>query len=214
MTAPDTGRMTAPDTGRMTAHGTTGSPRGTQGSDLVLRRVREDEAPAYRALLHAAYAPTAEQRIGFQAAGATEEQVLTHLRGNVAWALADAGTDEVAATISVRFPWGPNPGPFPLPHLGWLAVDPARARQGLGTRMMQAVEEHLHEELHTPAVSLGTAAQLQWLRDFYRRRGYLEGHSTDLGLGHLTVYYVRPLDPAGFAAWSRSHPDLTEGLTS
>lgn len=177
----------------------------------TLRRVRADEVDAYRELVLAAYAPTLGMDIHFRAASASRDDVAAHLARNVAFALTNE-IDAIVSTISVRFPWGPNPGPYGLPHVGWLATDPGQSRGGLGAEVMRRVERDvLAERLHAPAVSLGTARNHPWLHEFYRRSGYTETGGADLGLGHFTVYYVKPLDPEGFAAWRAQHPDLLKG---
>lgn len=202
--------MTAPD-----RDGGPGSEHAAAvGTGRVLRRVREAEAEAYRELVQEAYRADLAVGVRFGASGATREDVIAHLRRNLALALVDpAFPEQILATVSIRFPWGPNPGPLDLPHLGWLAADPGRPEQGLGGEVLARVErEVLAEELHAPAVTLGTAQEHPWLGAYYQRRGYRFIGTRDLGLGHLTDYYLRPLDPSGHDAWSAAHRAQLEGL--
>lgn len=168
----------------------------------VIRTATEQDVDAYAALVGDAYGEIRELGINFAAATAGREQVERHLRENVAFVLDDGG--ELAATVSVRFPWGPNPGPYGLPHLGWIATAPARKRQGLAQRLISHVEEFLREQLHAPAVSLGTAENHPWLTAMYTGLGYRQTGTADLGRGHVTVYLTKVLDAAAYERFHHS----------
>ena len=174
----------------------------------ILRRVEPAEAETYQRLVHAAYRQATELGVDFAAATADLDHVTRHLTQNVAYGYDVDG--RLAVTASIRFPWGPNPGPFPLPHFGWVAVDPALARQGWSRRVMADVEAVLRDDLHVPAVTLGTADDHSWLADHYRRLGYRDVGTKDLGLGHLTRYLLKPLSEAGFSRFLDQHPHLKE----
>ncbi|MEE6273456.1 GNAT family N-acetyltransferase [Georgenia sp. MJ206] len=152
---------------------------------------------AYAALVSGAYADIRELGINFAAAHADRDQIEQHLSDNVAYVLEDDG--ELLATVSVRYPWGPNPGPYGLPHLGWIATAPAHKRQGHAQHLIDHVERDvLREQVHAPAVSLGTAEHHPWLTAMYARLGYVESGRTDLGHGHITVYLTKVLDAAAY----------------
>jgi GNAT superfamily N-acetyltransferase len=185
----------------------------------TLRPVREDEVDGLTDLLHRAYAADEQLGVHFGAATVTPDQVLTHLRGNLAYALVDDDpATGMLATASLRLPWGPNPGPVGLPHAGWLAKDPdapASAGHGLGRQALSLLEDQVaRAQLHAPALTLGTAQDHPWLGDYYRSLGYRRIGSRDLGLGHITDYYLKPLDPDGYDAWSSRNADLLKGLAS
>ena len=38
--------------------------------------------------------------------------------------------EDLLASISLRLPWGLQPGPAGVPHIGWFAVDPELGRKG------------------------------------------------------------------------------------
>ena len=108
-------------------------------------------------------------------------------------------------------PWGPQPGPFGVPHLWWFAVDPDLGRKGIGSKMLAWCEETMvRDTLKSPAVSLGTAKEHPWLGDMYVRRGYVPLLEKDLGKGHTTVFYKKRLLPAEGEAgpMSASHYDV------
>lgn len=185
----------------------------TERPGRVLRRLGAADADALLAILHAAYAADLELGVRFGASDATRDDVLAHLRGNLAHGLVDpAAPERILSTISIRVPWGPNPGPLALPHLGWLAADPACPERGLGSEVLERIEDVLREQLRAPAVTLGTAREHPWLGDYYVRRGYERIGSRDLGLGHLTDYHLKPLDPAAFETWRAAHVSDLEGI--
>lgn len=179
----------------------------------LIRIDPDDDAlvDAYLWLLHDAYQEATGLGVHFKAATATREEVVAHLHGNTAWAFRVGG--ELVTTVSLRWPWGPNPGPYGLPHFGWLAVPPAHKGQGWGARIMGLVETEVLGPLRLPAVSLGTAEDHPFLGAMYERQGFHAATRTDLGLGHITQYYLKPLDPAGFARWVAQHPDLAPPST-
>lgn len=172
----------------------------------TFRRISPDEVRSYRTLVQAAYAQVSELGVHFAAADASEAAFEAHLRQNVAWGHYDDG--ELVATASIRFPWGPNPGGFNLPHFGWIAVDPKRAHQGRGERIIADVEALLRDELHAPAVSLGTAQDHPWLADYYCRQGFRPAGQVDLGLGHITSYFIKPLSEPAFQRWLNQNPTV------
>ncbi|MGL9736233.1 MAG: hypothetical protein ACR5LF_13455 [Symbiopectobacterium sp.] len=69
------------------------------------------------------------------------------------------GKDGVmVSSFSIRYPWGPEPGPYGWPHLGWFVTHPDYKGQWFGRQMMQWLEETvLIGQLKASAVSLGTA---------------------------------------------------------
>lgn len=174
----------------------------------TLRLVDPSEAVRFQELLHAAYRQATELGVRYIAATVGLDQVREHLAQNVAYGY-DVDS-RLAVTASIRYPWGPNPGPFALPHLGWLAVDPDLTRQGWSKRIMAAVEADLRDHSHVPAVSLGIADEHPWLARYYRSLGYRDAGAADIGLGHLTRYLIKPLDDAGFARVLDRYPTLKE----
>jgi ribosomal protein S18 acetylase RimI-like enzyme len=68
-------------------------------------------------------------------------------------------------------------------HRGWvnyLAVDPARREEGLGSMLMAAAERRL-EMLGCPKVNLQVRAGNQQIIDFYRRLGYTVDEVVSMG---------------------------------
>ncbi|MFC0673307.1 GNAT family N-acetyltransferase [Brachybacterium hainanense] len=191
-------------------------PTGRRASAGIgrLALIGPDRVDEYRTLLQAAYAKNVELGVHFAAADATREQVLAHLRENIAYGIT--GEDgALTATVSLRMPWGPNPGHLGLPHIGWLATDPSHAGKGLARALLDTLQEQvLAGLLHAPAVSLGTAQDHPWLGEYYRRLGFEPVGSADLGLGHVTDFYIRPIDPVAYTGWRERHADLLKGLAA
>lgn len=180
----------------------------------VLALLGEERLAEYRDLLRAAYAEPERLGVHFAAATADDEQIRRHLRENLAYGIEDR-EGRLVGSVSLRLPWGPNPGHLGLPHVGWLAAHPRLAPSGTGAALLEAlVEQVLTAQLHAPAVSLGTASDHPWLGAYYQRLGFAPVGSADLGLGHITDFYVRPLDLVAFDGWRARHADLLEGLTS
>lgn len=167
---------------------------------LDFRQVREDETDVYLALMHAAYAPVKALGIKLDAATADRAMALRHLHSHGVYALyAD---EKMVSSVTVRYPWGPLPGPFGLPHIGWFGAHPDYPGQQFGRQVLERVEQAiLIGQLRAPAVSLGTATRHPWLQAMYLKRGFQPMHTRDLGKGHITLYMKKVLDPVAHDAW-------------
>lgn len=176
---------------------------------LDFRQVREDETDSYLALMHAAYAPVKALGIKFDAATADRVMALRHLQSHGVYALyAD---EKMVSSVTVRYPWGPLPGPFGLPHIGWFGAHPDYPGQQFGRQVLERVEQAiLIGQLRAPAVSLGTATSHPWLQAMYLKRGFQPMHTRDLGKGHITLYMKKVLNPAAHDAWL-SRQTATQG---
>lgn len=178
-----------------------------------LEPIEPQHAEEYHRLLRSAYAQNLELGVHFGASDASLEDVRRHLRENIAYGLRDEH-GALISTVSLRMPWGPNPGYLGLPHVGWLATDPGHGGRGLARTVLEAVTTEIVERLlHAPALSLGTARNHPWLGSYYQRLGFQPVGSRDLGLGHITDFYLRPIDEIAYAGWRERHADLLKGLT-
>ncbi|WP_146552477.1 GNAT family N-acetyltransferase [Rummeliibacillus sp. SL167] len=138
-------------------------------------------------ILLKAYEQDKKLGINFDATHATLPMVEQHLKRNICYFLQIDG--QPVATISLRMPWGPNPGPEKVPHIGWFATHPDYEKQGLGTRLLSWVENTiLKDQMKVPYVTLGTADTHPWLVSMYQRKGYEIFTEKDLGKGHITIY--------------------------
>lgn len=171
----------------------------------IYRKATLADADAYYTLIHSAYQSIRELGIHFAAATADRAQIVQHLRGNAVYVIEEEG--ELVSTLSIRFPWGPNPGPYDLPHIGWFATAPTKKKSGLGKNLLHWVEENvLTQQLHLPAVTLGTADSHPWLAAMYESLGFVKVGTADLKKGHITIYLLKVLDEQLYEQWVRIHP--------
>ena len=71
--------------------------------------------------------------------------------------------------------WGPTPGTEGTFDLYWIVVDPARQGEGVGTRLLRAVEDKLTTD-HGRLVVVETSSRPDYAptRAFYEQRGYTQ----------------------------------------
>lgn len=164
------------------------------------RQLTLADSEAYLALMLAAYAPSLALGVHFDAATTTLAKVEQHLQQHGVYGLFV--DDELAASVTLRYPWGPLPGPFGLPHIGWFGAHPRFRGQQRGRQMYDWVETHIvRDRLRAPAISLGTAIHHPWLITLYRDWGFTPQHTADLGKGHITLYMKKILDEAAHTRW-------------
>lgn len=148
-------------------------------------------------LILRAYVSARELGIHFAAATADVELVETNIKNNMCYVLEEDG--KLLATCSLRMPWGLQPGPYGVPHLYWFAVDPDLGKKGVGTYLLEWVENTIvRDTLKSPALSLGTADKHPWLVGMYEKHGYEKVGTADLGKGHITIYMRKILLPELF----------------
>ena len=158
-----------------------------------------DDAAAVLDLSLRAYEPIRSMGIRFAAATADLETVRKNIHDNACYVMEYEG--RTIATVSVRMPWGPQPGPLGVPHIWWFAVDPSIGKKGVGSTFLQWIEETvIRDTLKSPAVSLGTADKHPWLIGMYERRGYVRVAEKDLGKGHITVFLRKTLRDEWYAS--------------
>lgn len=167
---------------------------------MIIRQVQLDESAQLAQLLRAAYQSVSTSGIYFAAATVDEQTVQQHLTHNLAYVIEDDG--QFVSTVSLRLPWGNNPGPFAVPHIGWLATDPVYTKQGLAASLLSWLEiQILNEQFKLPAVTLGTAINHPWLISFYQQQGFKTIATADLGLGHITLYFEKMIDSTRYQHW-------------
>lgn len=156
------------------------------------RQLTEADTAAYYTLVHAAYASARDLGIKFDAATADAAQMQRHIAAHGVYGMFREG--ELVASVTLRYPWGPLPGPFGLPHIGWFATAPHYRGQRLGAKMLDWLEQAvLHDQLRAPAYSLGTAENHPWLIQLYEAMGFEKVSKKDLGKGHITVYMKKTI---------------------
>ncbi len=93
----------------------------------TFRLATEADIEALLELTTRAYEPIRELGIQFQAAHADFALVQNNVQKNLCYVIEENG--ELLSTLSLRMPWGEQPGPFGVPHIWWFASEPA-AKKG------------------------------------------------------------------------------------
>ncbi|OCG51247.1 hypothetical protein A9G38_06735 [Gilliamella sp. Imp1-1] len=169
---------------------------------MSFRLITHKDIPAYQALLHNAYQSTTQLGIHFVAATVTQSQIADHINSNAVYLFEKEG--DLLSTLSIRFPWGNNPGPYGLPHLGWFATAPQYKGKGYGNALWDFVEQQiLINQLKLPAVTLGTAANHPWLAQTYINRGYKKIGQANLTPDHTTLYFEKILNHKNYTEWKK-----------
>lgn len=144
-------------------------------------------------LLHRTYQADTTIGIHFAAATISKTDVIKHLQSTPTFGLIENG--QLLSTVSVRLPWSQNPGPYQLPHLGWIATLPEVLHTGHAKSLLGWVEQHfLQEDLKVPAATLGTAYEHPWLKKAYIKLGYQPIAILRKFPDHRTVYFLKQFD--------------------
>lgn len=171
---------------------------------MEIRALTQADAENYQKLLHQAYQPVLALGIHFAAATVSLPAIEQHLRTNLVFGGFQQGV--LVCSISLRMPWGNNPGPFGVPHIGWLATHPDYKKQGLAVQILRWLEQHiLLEQLKVPFVTLGTAENHPWLGQFYLNQGFEEIGRANLTDDHTTIYYRKILDQKLYQDYQQHH---------
>lgn len=144
-----------------------------------------------------AYQPIRDLDIDFPAATADKDLLKENVTGNATYVLEKDGA--IIATITIIFPWAREETPSRYPFVWWFAVHPDYKNQGVGSKLLNYVEETiLRDTLKAPAVTLGTSGRKHpWLADMYKRRGYEVYYERERN-GDLSVMLRKVLIPERF----------------
>lgn len=172
---------------------------------MAIERLRDiDRASELTDLLHQAYSSDEKLGIHFGAAHVSEEDVEQHILHNPTFVAIENG--EIAATVSFRLPWADNPGPFVVPHLGWVATNPNYQHQGHAKRLIEwVIKNYVQFEIDSPAVSLGTALEHPWLSHAYEKLGFKKVDVVRKFEDHQTLYLLKILDHEQFKLVNDEH---------
>jgi GNAT superfamily N-acetyltransferase len=159
---------------------------------MSLRLLTKADLESYHSVLHHGYQQTKEFPISFEAADYSKEDSLKWLEAHPTYGWLD---EELTSVLSLRMPWGAEPGPYGVPHIGHFTTHPNYSGKGYGRQLYQQVEQEiLKKQLRTPFVTLGTAASHPWLNEMYQRFGFHEIARKQLtGKQHITIYYQKDL---------------------
>lgn len=160
---------------------------------MTYRELGEEDLDMYYRVLHEGYQTDKKYPISFSAITATREQERIWLASNPTYGLFEDG--ELVSALSLRMPWGPNPGPEGVPHIGQVVTAPEHMHKGYASKLIGLVtEEVLKQQLKVPFVTLGTATSHPSLRKMYEKLGFRAFREVQLpGKQHRTVYLRKDL---------------------
>lgn len=156
----------------------------------MFRLLTIHDGEEYYHLVHDAYQADGELGIDFAAVNLPKEKIIKGLAINPTYGLFIDG--KLVSSISLRMPWGPKPGPYGVPHLGWVSTRPEEKQKGYSKKLFHILEEQVFkEELKLPFISLGTAAEHPWLIAMYESWGFRAVENKKLGSNKHTTTYMK-----------------------
>ena len=159
-------------------------------------------------LVHQAYKADEELGIHFKASVISTDKIKEHLEYIPTYGYKNT-RGELISTVSVRLPWSNDPGPFALPHLGWVATNPRYQRQGYGKKIINdVIENYVKMTLNSPAVTLGTAIEHPWLQQTYISLGFIPIEEVKKVADHKTVYLIKIFNKSALNQVSDKHLQL------
>jgi GNAT superfamily N-acetyltransferase len=166
----------------------------------TIRIAGQQDVPALYELLQQAYASLVHEGVHFTITRSPIERVESAVASQTTFVLereSAADGKALAATLTVRFPWTPAERHLsPHPFLHWFAVAPGYKRHGLGTTLIDYVENtFLKAQVKAPAAYLATAVEHPWLKRYYEQRGYVPFHRSTNALGTPLVWLRKILLP-------------------
>lgn len=166
--------------------------------------LKENQEAELITLYHRAYAANEDLGIHFKAAKLSQAELTTHLQSQPIFIKCE--NQKIVSTLGLRLPWSVNPGPYPLPHLSWVATDPQFQQKSYAkTLISDVIENYVIKELKAPAVTLGTAAEHPWLIKAYQKLGFHYLAECQLFPDHKTVYLIKIIDQE-MLAYVKSDP--------
>lgn len=159
----------------------------------TVRRLTIEYLDDYYELVHAAYGQISTENISFAAIHSTKEEMADWLKLIPTYGLFK--DEKIVSVVSIRYPWGPQPGYDIYPHIGRLATDPLHAGKKYAKTLYYWVEENiLIEKLKTPYITLGTANNDKKLVSMYKKWGFEPQFEKKLeGNTHTTIFLKKSL---------------------
>lgn len=160
---------------------------------LTFRPLTLADQAEYQAVIHSAYSSIDTSVVSFDAASERQADNIAWLNTIPTYGLFNEEGRMVSA-VSLRFPWGPEPGVDIYPHIGQLATHEDFKGHGYAKEAYNRIEQVIKDDLKAPFVTLGTADQLPWLVEMYKKWGFEEIKRTQLaGKLHTTVFLKKSL---------------------
>jgi len=147
----------------------------TSAGAIAIRPIGpDDDIEALTALLHRSYAVLGNMGLNYTAVDQSAETTRERLMHGTGFAAVDSH-DRIVGTITFYpaghtggSPWLERPE---VAHFGQLAVEPVLQRRGIGSRLMDAVEDKARA-VGAQELALDTAEPAKHLIALYERRAY------------------------------------------
>jgi GNAT superfamily N-acetyltransferase len=144
-------------------------------AEIAIRPIEaDDNIDELTALLHRSYAALGNMGLNYTAVDQSPETTRKRLSRGFGFAAVDPQQRIVGTIVfypprrSAGSPWLERPD---VAHFGQFAVDPALQRCGIGSRLMDVVEQQARE-VGAKEIALDTAEPAIHLIELYQRRGY------------------------------------------
>ncbi len=145
-------------------------------TDIVIRLIQPNDSFAEMTeMLHLSYRRLAEMGLRFlathQGEGITRDRALTN-----ALCLVALGNNKIIGTITLNYPgWTKGTAFYAqshVAHFGQFAVIPEFQKSGLGSLLMDTIEQIAFTALGTTELALDTSEHAHHLLEYYSKRGY------------------------------------------
>jgi GNAT superfamily N-acetyltransferase len=126
-------------------------------------------------LLHRAYKPLADAGLMYVASYQDDDRTLRRIKTGKCFVLTDheniVGTITYYAADRNRTDWPPLYIENGFAHFGQFAIEPSLQKQGLGSMLMDHVEQYAYEN-DSLNIGFDTSEQASDLIKYYQKRGY------------------------------------------
>lgn len=159
-----------------------------------IRRLTRYDSNGYYSLIHLAYQSIDAETISFAAASDSETEMAQWLDEHLSYGLFIQ--EQLVCAVSLRFPWSKAKSITGYPHLGRFATHPEFQGHGYAKQLLAWVEKNIvHDLLHSPYLTLGTAENHPWLRRFYESQGFVVYDRQKLANNkHVTLYFKKEME--------------------
>ncbi|MFT8459618.1 MAG: GNAT family N-acetyltransferase [Liquorilactobacillus ghanensis] len=174
-----------------------------------MESVTEKDSEALFNLLHEAHKSNNKIGIHFETAEVEKNIVREHIQTVPTFAYKNQ-EGELISTISIELPWSANYELLVFPHIKWFATSPKYKNRGWGKKLInQVIRDYVNCSLASPAVTIDTAINHPWLREFYMSLGFIPLKKLKLVKDHDSIYMIKMLKKEYFG---KSIKGLEKGL--
>ena len=160
---------------------------------MKLEKLSICDADSLYRLLHDAHKSNERMGIYFTTGSVSDYTVKQHIKRIPTFAYKDI-KNNLVSTVSITLPWIDSEI-LPLPNISWFATNPEYKNQGFGRKIINdVVKAYVEDTLNAPAVTLNTAVNHPWLKEFYISLGFLPMFKVRLVSDHESIYMIKILN--------------------